>query len=200
MLINQEEKDKWTGKESPYRLRPFGPTPVPIGRRTVVVQGCRLCRQRRRSITAAPSPPSLPGAAVSPHMRGSRQIAGLTFAGLALPVRQPGPVNPRRSASTSRCLTQEGCHRLSPRGVRSRPAPSWAALCQRVRPGAAALCRRSRCTASRQARILRIASRPPAHRPGLPPMRPRARAAHNPALVRSAIKARSSWAATAPST
>jgi hypothetical protein len=39
----------------------------------------------------------------------------------------------------------------------------------------------------------------PARRPGLPPMRPRLRAACRPAFVRSAIRARSSWA-TAPST
>src|ERR1700759_3743077 len=44
-----------------------------------------------------------------------------------------------------------------------------------------------------------MAAGSPARRPGLPPTRPRLRAARRPALVRSAISARSSWA-TAPST
>src|SRR3954451_1371926 len=44
-----------------------------------------------------------------------------------------------------------------------------------------------------------MAAGSPARRPGLPPTRPRLRAASKPALVRSAISARSSCA-TAPST
>ena len=49
----------------------------------------------------------------------------------------------------------------------------------------------SRCAASRLARTLRMASGSPARSPGLPPTRPRLRAARSPALVRSAISARS---------
>ena len=49
------------------------------------------------------------------------------------------PPNPRRSALVNRCLTDEGCHRVPPRGVRSRMASSWAAICCSVRSGAAAL-------------------------------------------------------------
>jgi hypothetical protein len=50
---------------------------------------------------------------------------------------------------------------------------------------------RSSQVASRRARILRMAAGSPARRPGLPPTRPRLRAASRPALVRSAISARS---------
>jgi len=56
-----------------------------------------------------------------------------------------------------------------------------------------------RWVASRLARSFPMAAGSPARRPGLPPTRPRRRAACSPALVRSAISARSSWA-TAPST
>jgi hypothetical protein len=45
----------------------------------------------------------------------------------------------RRSARAGRCLTDDGCHRVPPRGVRSRMASSWAAICWSVRWGAAAL-------------------------------------------------------------
>ena len=179
-----------------------------------------------------------------------------------------------RSAVPSRCLTEEGCHLVPPRGVRSCMASSCAAICCNVRPGAAALMpatnrtnrsspvwgrarsskaasimpsktnrrtvRRSRstvqvvafprlrtrttsphgwsgrirrtvgsqesslsrtpsrCAAARLARTFRIASASPARKPGFPPIRPRERAAFSPALVRSAINARSSCA-TAPS-
>ena len=48
----------------------------------------------------------------------------------------------------------------------------------------------SRCAVSRAARTLRIASGSPFRSPGLPPTRPRLRAAFKPALVRSAISAR----------
>ena len=49
------------------------------------------------------------------------------------------PANPSLFARSSRCLTEEGCHRVPPRGVRSRISSSWAAICCRVRSGAAAL-------------------------------------------------------------
>ena len=57
----------------------------------------------------------------------------------------------------------------------------------------------SRWTASRADRSLRMAPGSRARSPGLPPTRPRALADPNPALVRSAISARSNCA-TAPST
>ena len=41
-------------------------------------------------------------------------------------------VKPSRSARTSRCLTEEGCHRVPPRGVRSRMASSWGDLLERA--------------------------------------------------------------------
>ena len=47
--------------------------------------------------------------------------------------------SPTRSARVSKCLTDDGCHRVPPRGVRSRMASSWAAICWSVRSGAAAL-------------------------------------------------------------
>ena len=46
---------------------------------------------------------------------------------------------PSRPARPSKCLTEEGCQRVPPRGVRSRMASSWAAICCSVRSGAAAL-------------------------------------------------------------
>jgi hypothetical protein len=67
----------------------------------------------------------------SNKIRGYVQAAGLTFARMV-------PAKPRRSARTSRCLTDEGFHRVPPRGVRSRIASSWAAICCNVRSGAAA--------------------------------------------------------------
>jgi hypothetical protein len=42
--------------------------------------------------------------------REARARAGLTFDGGV-------PAKPRRSARTSRCLTEEGCHRVPPRGL-----------------------------------------------------------------------------------
>lgn len=181
---------------------------------------------------------------------------------------------PRRCALASKCLTDDGCHRVPPRGVRSCMAASWAAICWSARSGAAALmpaisrtsrpslgcgrarpsrlastmpsstsrrtvrrnrstvrrtapplpnpgsrtrtispqgwsgrmrrtvgsqessCRKmpSRCAPSRRFRTWRIASGSRVRRPGLPPLRPRALAARRPALVRSAISARSSCA------
>ena len=56
-----------------------------------------------------------------------------------------------------------------------------------------------RCALSRLARTFRIASGSLARSPGLPPTRPWLRAVRRPALVRSAMSARSSWA-TAPRT
>ena len=44
-----------------------------------------------------------------------------------------------RSACPNRCLTDDGCQRVLPRGVRSRIASSWPAICCSVRSGAAAL-------------------------------------------------------------
>ncbi len=49
------------------------------------------------------------------------------------------PARPRRSARASKCLTEEGCQRVPPRGVRSCMLSSWAAICWSVRSGAAAL-------------------------------------------------------------
>ena len=46
--------------------------------------------------------------------------------------------NPSCSARPSRCLTDEGCQRGPPRGVRSRMASSWVAICWNARSGAAA--------------------------------------------------------------
>src|SRR4051794_22315398 len=41
-------------------------------------------------------------------------------------------VRPSCSALVSRCLTEEGCQRVPPRGVRSRITSSWDAICCRV--------------------------------------------------------------------
>ena len=50
-----------------------------------------------------------------------------------------GKVRPRRSARTNKCLTEEGCQRVPPRGVLSCMASSCVAICCKVRSGAAAL-------------------------------------------------------------
>ena len=39
------------------------------------------------------------------------------------------PARPSSSARPSRCLIDEGCRRVPPRGVRSRMASSWEAIC-----------------------------------------------------------------------
>ena len=70
------------------------------------------------------------GGAGSGGSSGYRQTSPPTWPG-ALSVR------PSRSARVSRCLTEEGCQRVPPRGVRSRMASSWAAICCSVRSGAA---------------------------------------------------------------
>jgi hypothetical protein len=68
------------------------------------------------------------------HLTGNNpdhlQVARPTSANVA-------PTNPKRSACTSRCLTEEGCQRVPPRGVRSRIDSSCTAICCSVRSGAA---------------------------------------------------------------
>ena len=49
------------------------------------------------------------------------------------------PANSKCSARVSKCLTDDACHRVPPRGVRSRMASSWAAIRCSLRSGAAAL-------------------------------------------------------------
>jgi len=61
-----------------------------------------------------------------------RQTCGATFA-------ESVPVRPSSSARSRRCLTDDGCQRVPPRGVRSRMASSWDAICCKVRSGAAVL-------------------------------------------------------------
>jgi hypothetical protein len=157
------------------------------------------------------------------------------------------PAKPRRSARSSRCLTDEGCHRAAcarawlpvgrrfagacdqgpppmprPRAVQqtrlddtfrgqaphrtAQPLDSptrrlpvvqdphdiphgWSGRMRRTVGSQASSRARTpaRWAASRLAPILRMASGSLARRPGLPPTRPRLRAASRPALVRSAI-------------
>src|SRR5271163_4098103 len=42
------------------------------------------------------------------------------------------PTNPMRSPMASKCLTEEGCHLVPPRGVRSCIVSSCAAICCKV--------------------------------------------------------------------
>src|ERR1700687_394112 len=63
----------------------------------------------------------------------------LHFPGLGGTEPKAVPANPARPSMPSRCLTEEGCHLVPPRGVRSCIDSSCAAICCNVRSGAAAL-------------------------------------------------------------